>query len=225
MGDQLGFERARVLAAEPYEIADSIGLGLSLKRGEPVDLSWVHRDQKLAASLVRNAELLAECVKHCFAVDAEPRLVEPCRIIDAGMDDFAIARTDPGANPALAFDDDHFPPGESERSRDGKTDDTRPDDETFNRFHPSTLCSKWSVFQVERSPRPRLHRSHRVFAKRPDEQPATAALVQVNPTPSKLRGVEIPLGSEGARAAARGILRARIDTRQALVGLLRIDFV
>ena len=173
MGDQLGFERARVLAAEPYEIADSIGLGLSLKRGEPVDLSWVHRDQKLAASLVRNAELLAECVQHRFAVDAEPRLVEPWRIIDPGMDDFAVARTNPGANSALLFDDDHLPPSPSERPRHGEPDDTRSDDETFNRLHPSTLCSKWSVskWSVLRGQYSRPPKG--VLAKRFDEEAAT----------------------------------------------------
>ena len=30
MGDQRGFERARLLAAEPNEISDAIGLGLAL---------------------------------------------------------------------------------------------------------------------------------------------------------------------------------------------------
>ena len=143
--DQRGLERARLLAAEPDEIGDAVGLGLGFERGELVDLSRVHRHQELAASLVRNAELLAERVQHRFAVDAEPRLVEPRRIIDAGMDDFAVARTDARANPALAFDDDHFPPGPSERPRDGETDDARADDETLDQFHPSTLCSRRSV--------------------------------------------------------------------------------
>jgi hypothetical protein len=96
---------------------------------------------------MRNSELLAECVQHCFAVDAEPRLVEPWRIIDASMDDFAVARTDACANPTLAFDDDHLPPGPSERSRDGETDDACADDQTLDRFHPSTLCSEWNVLR------------------------------------------------------------------------------
>ena len=61
--------------------------------------------------------------------------------------DFAIARTDACANPALVFDDDHLPPGPSEGPRNGETDDTRADDETFDRFHPSTLCSEWSVLR------------------------------------------------------------------------------
>jgi hypothetical protein len=103
---------------------------------------------------VRDVEVSAKRVQHRFAANAEPRLVEPRWIIDTGMNDFAVARTDPGANPALAFDDDHFPPGSSERSRDGETDDARADDETddaraddetLDRFHLSTCCSKWSV--------------------------------------------------------------------------------
>ena len=50
-----------------------------------------------------------------LAVNTRPRLVEPCAIIDARVNDFAVARTDPGANTALAFDDDHFALGPSER--------------------------------------------------------------------------------------------------------------
>ena len=134
-------------AAEPDEIGDAVGLGLGFERGELVDLARVHRHQELAASLVGNAELLAERVQHRFAVDAEPRLVEPRRIVDAGVDDFAVARTDPRADPAFAFDDDHLPPGAGERPRDGEADDARADDQTLDQFHPSTLCSKWSVLR------------------------------------------------------------------------------
>jgi hypothetical protein len=71
----------------------------------------------------------------------------PWPIIDAGVDDFAVARTNPGANPALAFEDDHFPSGPSQRSCDGETDEARADDQTLDRFHPSPLCSKWSVLR------------------------------------------------------------------------------
>jgi hypothetical protein len=53
-----GLERARLLAAEPDEIGDAVGLGLSFKRGELADLFRVHRHQELAAPLVRDAELL-----------------------------------------------------------------------------------------------------------------------------------------------------------------------
>jgi hypothetical protein len=79
--------------------------------------------------------------------------------------------------------------------------------------------SKWSVLCGQYSPR-----SKRVLAKRPDEEAATAALVQLNPTPSKLRGVEISLAPRRENGGREGALRARIDTRD-LVGLLRIDFV
>ena len=135
ISDQRGFERARLLAAEPNEIVDAVGLGLGFKRGELVDLARVHRHQELAASLVRYAELLAERVQHRLAVDAEPRFDEPRRIVDAGMDDFAVARTDAPADPAIGFDDDHLAPSASERPRDGKTDHARADDKALNQFH------------------------------------------------------------------------------------------
>ena len=40
----------------------------------------------------------------------------------------------PRADPALAFDDDHFAPVPSERSCDGETDDPRADDEALDQF-------------------------------------------------------------------------------------------
>src|SRR3984885_15353318 len=91
---------------------------------------------------MRNAELLTERIQQRFAVYTEPCLVEPCPIIDTGMDHFAVAGTYPRANPALAFDDDDFAPGPSERSCDGETDDARADDKTLNRIHPSALRSR-----------------------------------------------------------------------------------
>ena len=75
-GDQRGFERARLLAAEPDEVGDAVGFRLSLERGELVDFVLRYRHQELTASLVRDAELLAERVEHRLAIDAEPRLVE-----------------------------------------------------------------------------------------------------------------------------------------------------
>ena len=67
-----------------------------LKRSELVDLSRVHRHrQELAASLVRDAELSRKTrTASSLPSTQEPRLVEPRRIIDASMDDFAVARTD-----------------------------------------------------------------------------------------------------------------------------------
>ena len=127
-----GLERARLRAAQPDEIGHAVGLGLGFERGELADFSLVHRHQELAASLVGHAELLGERVEHRLALDAEPRLVEPGRIIDAGMDDFAIARTHTLADSAFALDDDDLAPGERERTRHGEPDDARADDETLD---------------------------------------------------------------------------------------------
>ena len=149
-----GLERARLLAGEPDEIGDAVGVGLGLERRELVDLAGVHRHEQLAASLVGNAERLAERVQHRLAVDAEPGLHEPRRIIDAGMDDFAVARADSRADPALALDDDHLAPGAREGPRHGKPDHPSADDETLDRFHPLPLCSAGSVLR-----RPRLQRT------------------------------------------------------------------
>ena len=121
--------------AEPDEIGDAVGVGLGFKRRELVDLRRVHRNEELAASLVRDAEFLAKRVQHRFAVDAKPRFVEGRRIIDSGVDNFAVARTDPYANPALALDHDHLAPCPRERPRNGKPDNAGADDETLDRLH------------------------------------------------------------------------------------------
>ena len=91
----------------------------------------VHRHQELAASLVGHAEVIGERVEHRLALDAEPGLVEAGRIIDAGMDDFAIARTHTLADSAFFLDDDDLAPGERQRPRHGEPNDARADDETF----------------------------------------------------------------------------------------------
>jgi hypothetical protein len=61
------------------------------------------------------------------------------------VDDFVVARIDARANPAFAFDDGHLSPGPGERSRNGKTDNSRADNETLDRFHPSAFCSNRTV--------------------------------------------------------------------------------
>ena len=128
---------------------------------------------------MRNAELLAKRVQHRFAIDAEPRFDEPRRIVDAGMNDFAVARTHPGPDPAFAFEDDHLPPCTGERPRDGEADDACADDKTLNGFHSSTLSAKWSVLRGTFFAL-MFSRSRRVLAKRLGEEAASVALIQLN---------------------------------------------
>ena len=64
-------------------------------------------------------------------------LVEAGRIIDAGMDDFAIARTHTLAKSAFFLDDDDLAPGKRERARHGEPDDARANDQIFDFFHLS----------------------------------------------------------------------------------------
>src|SRR5262249_5140815 len=73
-------------------------------------------------------------------------LVKPRRIIDSGVDDFAVARADALADPTLALDNDHLAPGPRERPRDGKPDNARADDETFDRFHVLSLLQQDPLF-------------------------------------------------------------------------------
>jgi hypothetical protein len=88
-------ERADLCAAEPEEVVDAVRLRLCLERRKLGDLALVGGDDQLAAAPVLHAVLAAEAVKHHLALDAEPGLGKAGRVIDASVDDFAVARAHP----------------------------------------------------------------------------------------------------------------------------------
>src|SRR5271166_1857030 len=90
---------------------------------------------QLAAALVRHRIVAAEIVQHRLAVDAEPRLGEAGRIINAGMDHLDVARTDARSDRAFALDHDDLPSGARQRPGDREPDDASADDEMLYAFH------------------------------------------------------------------------------------------
>ena len=129
------FESARLIAAEPGQIHDAVGLGLLLDGRKISDFAFGRRRQYFAAAPVRYAIFSAKSVKHRLALDAQACLVETGRVVDAGVNDFAVAGTCPRANDPLAFEHDHFVPRARQCACDRKTDDARADHQTFYRIH------------------------------------------------------------------------------------------
>ena len=125
-------ERPGLRAAQPDEIVDAVRLRLVFERRKLGDLALRGGDDQLAATPMRHAVIPAEPVEHGVAVDAQPRLGEACRVIDAGMDDLAVARAHPRADRVFGLDDDDLAAGARERAGDRETDDARADDETID---------------------------------------------------------------------------------------------
>ena len=130
LGCERRLERPRLLSGEPNEVADAVGLALGLERGELFRLGFARRDDQLAATPVRDAVVAAECVQQGLALDAQPCFYQPSRVVDAGVDDLAVARACSRADGVLRLDDDHLPAFEGQRAGDGKADDAGADDET-----------------------------------------------------------------------------------------------
>ena len=83
-------------------------------------------------------------------VDAEPRHQAVGRIINPGVDHFAVARGRFGADPLRRLQDDHLPPGLRQRARDREPDHTGTDNDAIHFFHGRSLYVRYSQGVVER---------------------------------------------------------------------------
>src|ERR671935_2277875 len=81
-----------------------VGAAPPLELVEAFELGGVERDDELAAALDRDVVALAERVELRRAVDAQPRLERPRRVVDAGVDDAAVVAGLVRAELGLAVD-------------------------------------------------------------------------------------------------------------------------
>src|SRR5712671_4455656 len=93
------------------------------------------RDDQLAAVAMRDAVVAAILIKRALAADAHPRHQAPRRIIDAGVDHFAVARRRYGADALRRLQDDYLAARLRQPPRDGETDHPRTDNDTLNLVH------------------------------------------------------------------------------------------
>src|SRR5207245_1418260 len=89
----------------------------------------------LPALPMRHAVGIAELVEHFAPAHAQFRLERPAWIVDARVDDFAVARTRSDADAFARLQHHDFPPAQRERPRDGEPDGARPDHYTFDPIH------------------------------------------------------------------------------------------
>jgi hypothetical protein len=130
--DKGGLERARLVAAQSDEIVDAVGLRLRLEGGELARLVLARRHQEVPAAPMPDAIIAAEVIEAGSSVNPESRFAQPGGVIDARVNDLAVARADPDADPVLAFDDDHFAAGARQLAHDGEADDAGADDKTVD---------------------------------------------------------------------------------------------
>ena len=82
--------------------------------------------------------LSAVVVEPPLALDAEPRLQAAGRVVDAGMDDLAVARAGLAADQLVTFQEDNLAPGLGQRPGRGQPDDAGADDDRFDPLrHPA----------------------------------------------------------------------------------------
>ena len=88
---QRGLHRYRLLAGEQDEVGHSVGSGFGLNGLQLGLLRFMRSHDQLAATAMANAACLAIGVKHLPPLHAQPRLERALRVVDARVDDFAVA--------------------------------------------------------------------------------------------------------------------------------------
>eukprot|EP00964_Phaeocystis_antarctica_P031016 scaffold17561_cov71-Phaeocystis_antarctica.AAC.1 len=116
---------------------DTIGLRALAQRLESRQLARIRGHNQLAAPAVSDPVLLAEAVQLAAPLHARARLEASGLVVDAGVDDPAVARRRDGADGARGLKDQHLPARSSERARDRETNHAGSDDNALNARHCS----------------------------------------------------------------------------------------
>ncbi len=119
---QRRLEIARLGAAQQAQAFHPIGRGTLLDRAQPLDLLRRGRDDELAAAPVADPVRLAVRIEQAAAPDAQLRLQRPGCVVEAGVDDFAVARADAAADACLGFEHEGLVAVQSKLARNGKAD-------------------------------------------------------------------------------------------------------
>ena len=132
---QLGLERDRFLARQPSQVVHAIEGRLGLQRVQAGQLLRRGRDDQLAAAPVRDMALLAMCIEQLLAAHAQARLQRSGRVVQAGVDDLAVARAHPGADRVRAFQHQRFQPAHRQRAPYRQADNPGTDHDSIDSIH------------------------------------------------------------------------------------------
>ena len=89
--ERVRLDLAQLVAVEPAHAGDAVRGRAPLELPQPLQLAFVEGDDELAALLVRDPALLDVRAQQLDAAPAELRLQRPGRVVDAGVDDAAVA--------------------------------------------------------------------------------------------------------------------------------------
>ncbi|MOA22557.1 hypothetical protein D3C78_1431200 [compost metagenome] len=142
---QRRFQAHGFFARDELQVVNAIGAGALRNAFQLGRLVAVGGDDELAQALVRHAAFGAIGVQQMLAAHAQARLQAARGVVDAGMDDFGIARAGAGADGLGGFGHQHFAAGLRQRARDGQADHARAD-------HDAIHISAHGAFLSERVP-------------------------------------------------------------------------
>ena len=125
----------RLCLGQRLQIADPVGLGLGAEFFQRGPLPVLGGDDELAAAPVRDAVLFAIAIERELARNAQLRLQRPRRVIDAGMDDLAVARARMRANRVLRFQHHDLAALERQAAGNCQPDHAGADYDAINAFH------------------------------------------------------------------------------------------
>src|SRR5581483_6842000 len=128
---------AQLVALDPAQAGDAVRGRAPLELAQAVELRRVERDDELAARLQRDRALLAVGAEQLHAAPAERRLQRPRRVVDAGVDDAAVAARLVARDRVLLLEDSdgRVRAQLAQPPRDGQPDDPGPDDADPHRAH------------------------------------------------------------------------------------------
>ena len=135
---QRRFQRDRLCGTQPGQIVHAAGLAALHQRAQCAFLRCVGGHHQLAATPVRDAMRLAVVVQQLTPAHAQPGLQRPRGVVQAGVDDLAVARTGAGTDGRRGFEHDHLAPGQCQRARHAQADDAGTDDHAVDSIHQIT---------------------------------------------------------------------------------------
>jgi hypothetical protein len=134
-GIERRLERACLRAAQPAQSFDAVGERARFDRPKRLDLRGARGDDELAAAPVADAVRFAVRIEQPPPRDAQRRLQRAGRVVEAGVDDLAVARARAVADAVGRLDDDRLAPRERERARTGEADGAGADDDGIDALH------------------------------------------------------------------------------------------
>ena len=134
------FHVAHARKVHGCEIGHAIGSSLCQDFVQLSNLRRRSGDDQLAAALVADAMIGAIGVELLPARHAQPRLERALGIVDAGVNDFRIARTGVRAYGAFGLKHNDFAPGHGKGTGHGKTHHPGANDNGVNLLHRWVLA-------------------------------------------------------------------------------------